>query len=333
MILISKLLKWVPMDKRYKLPNYEVSSFGQCRNKETGYIFNPKPKKNGYIIWRFTVKIDGMRKTLNISSHIALAYSFKLPKGKGQIQVDHINRNPSDNAITNLRWATLKEQAKNKVYKNISRYQTNKSVEQYDLNDNLIKVWKSGKEASVALGILLTCISAVCRGRQKTSGGFKWKNPSVPDLPGEIWKEYKHGYLVSSFSRFKSPYGQLLKQVIVDGYKKVSLKDKKFFSHCISCLVFHGSRPSKDHTVDHIDRNPLNDHIDNLRWATHEEQAQNKKNVKPILQFSIKTGKLLGEYTSACAAGRKLGLERTGILSTCHGKNKTCGGFIFKFKE
>ncbi|MCK4501262.1 hypothetical protein KAU11_12250, partial [Candidatus Babeliales bacterium] len=38
-----------------------------------------------------------------------------------------------------------------------------------------IAVWGSIKEAMIATGVNISCISACCRGKQKTAGGFKWK--------------------------------------------------------------------------------------------------------------------------------------------------------------
>lgn len=49
-----------------------------------------------------------------------------------------------------------------------------KSVAQYDLNDNFIKEYYSLNEAGIKNGINKAHISRVCRGIQKTSGGFKW---------------------------------------------------------------------------------------------------------------------------------------------------------------
>ena len=48
-----------------------------------------------------------------------------------------------------------------------------KKTAQYDLEDNLIKVWYSTREAQRELHIFN--IAKCCRGEQKTAGGYKWK--------------------------------------------------------------------------------------------------------------------------------------------------------------
>lgn len=50
-----------------------------------------------------------------------------------------------------------------------------KVVIQYDLNNNVIKIWDYVKQAAEQLSINKTCIAACCRGRQKTAGGFIWR--------------------------------------------------------------------------------------------------------------------------------------------------------------
>ena len=53
--------------------------------------------------------------------------------------------------------------------------QTNIPVKQYDLNGNFIKQWECIKLAGETLSINPSKISAVCRGKRKSTGGYVWK--------------------------------------------------------------------------------------------------------------------------------------------------------------
>ena len=50
-----------------------------------------------------------------------------------------------------------------------------KSVEQYDLNMNLICVYESLVEAGEKTNTFPNAISNCCNGRYKTAGGYIWK--------------------------------------------------------------------------------------------------------------------------------------------------------------
>ncbi len=70
-----------------------------------------------------------------------------------------------------------------------------------------------------------------------------------------------------------------------NGYLRVHINNKDLFNKCI--LIHHivmeawgpkNPNPELYKTIDHKDRNKLNNHISNLRWATYDEQAQNRDN-------------------------------------------------------
>ena len=68
----------------------------------------------------------------------------------------------------------------------------------------------------------------------------------------------------------------------------------------------------------------------------HSEESKNKirENTpsNPVLQFS-KTGDLIAEYPSTMEAERQTGCYHTNICKCCKGKIKSCGGYIWKYKE
>lgn len=67
--------------------------------------------------------------------------------------------------------------AKEEIVKSINKriIKFSKKVIQLDMQGEELKVWNSIKEASVNLNIDRSSISACCRGRYITVGGFKWK--------------------------------------------------------------------------------------------------------------------------------------------------------------
>lgn len=52
---------------------------------------------------------------------------------------------------------------------------TSRAVLQYDLEGNFVKEYYSIKQAERETGICNSHIGATCKGKQKTSGGFKWQ--------------------------------------------------------------------------------------------------------------------------------------------------------------
>jgi hypothetical protein len=59
---------------------------------------------------------------------------------------------------------------------------------------------------------------------------------------------------------------------------------------------------------------------------------KNKKNTKPVLQFT-KTGIPLQTWNSGAEASRNLNIDAANINACCKGNLKTAGGFIWKYSE
>lgn len=67
-----------------------------------------------------------------------------------------------------------------------------------------------------------------------------------------------------------------------NGYVSTHISaNKVLFIHQIITGHYGNGRGTKGLSVDHIDRNPLNNTMDNLRIATREEQEQNSKGIAP----------------------------------------------------
>lgn len=63
-----------------------------------------------------------------------------------------------------------------------------------------------------------------------------------------------------------------------DGYKRGRINNKEYLAHRVAWAIYYGEWPSSD--IDHIDRNPSNNTISNLRLATPSNNQWNKSKCK-----------------------------------------------------
>ena len=166
----------------------------------------------------------------------------------------------------------------------------------------------------------------------------------------EIWKTaiydnivYEGLYKVSNFGRILSlNYRNTGKAELIEsyegtgGYLQVNLskngKQKWCLVHRLVAQTFLPN-PENKPTVDHIDRNKLNNFVGNLRWADIELQNNNRDLStisKPVLQYTL-TGEFIREWESTRECGRN-GFDQGSVSKCCNGKQQTHKGFRFMYK-
>lgn len=181
---------------------YQVSNLGRVRalpiernfgNRKRKYpirFLSPAVSKRGYMV----VALSKNNKSYTCPIHRLVAQAF-IPNPKNYPCIDHIDTNRLNNSIDNLRWCTYKGNSSNPLTKihqreatlelwkrGVFRNRENihyRKVGQYTKNGELIKIWDSIIEASLALGIERSSISCVCLGtnpKRHTVGGFIWKH-------------------------------------------------------------------------------------------------------------------------------------------------------------
>lgn len=180
--------------RRISLPNeswvgifsnrYAVSSEGRVLSLSFKGKYRLKILTQRESCGYFHVHINNGFINKNFLTHRLVAEAF-VYKEDESLEVNHVNGNKLDNRASNLEWVTksqnkrhsidvLKREhpAKGKLFEESF---THKSVNQYDLNMNLINSYYSIQVAERDTGVSASNISRCAHGKRKTAGGFVWR--------------------------------------------------------------------------------------------------------------------------------------------------------------
>lgn len=164
---------WKPLDAN---SDYEISDTGLVRKwkKESGKYFYPAifSDKDGYL----QVRLHDSGKGRNARVHRLVLHAFAPCENEAQLEVHHIDEDPTNNTLSNLCWCTHEENIR---FINPDKLASNtqfiaQKINQYDLDGNYITTYNSMNAALRAIGSNGHHIGEVCRGKRKTAAGFKW---------------------------------------------------------------------------------------------------------------------------------------------------------------
>ena len=148
--------------KSYK--NYKISNLGRIKNKNNE-LLHPSG-----LIYKM-IGLQKNKKSKKYCIHKLVAGAF-IPNPDNKKEVNHIDHNKHNNKLSNLEWVTHRENIVAAViFGNIK----SRKIAQYDLDDNLIKIWRSKSYASKTLNISSLSLWYVLRGKVSHLGKYKWK--------------------------------------------------------------------------------------------------------------------------------------------------------------
>ena len=245
-----------------------------------------------------------------------------------------------------------------------------------DLQDNFIGNFDSVTDVIKNLNIKnpsIGNINSTIAGKRKYAYGYKWYRLSRPFklLDGEIFRycaNLNNLYGVSNYGRVislqfhgKEGCKQLAQNSIKIGYKVVKIriwKNNYVYSKMVHQLVAEAFIPNPENkkAIDHIDTNPSNNNVTNLRWVTCLENTNNpitlkrvrnaivnyNKSEKKKLAVSLKHSKatlmydldrnFIKEFKSATEAAKELNGSVTGIALASR-TNSKYKNWVFKYKK
>lgn len=172
--------------------------------------------------------------------------------------------------------------------------------------------------------------------RLKETFCIKQRNMEIKPTSYKNYSVTRDGNIISSHS------GEYLTKTKVGGYHSSTLRiNGVSVTKSVHRLVALAFIPNPDNlpTVNHKDGNGFNNHVDNLEWATHRQQAVHAHanglvtlTKRSVCQYTMDY-KYMKTFESCKVASEKTGVQRRLISSVCSGKVFSTGGFRWKYED
>lgn len=123
--------------------------------------------KNGYLV----VSLRDGKSCKQFPVHRLVAIAF-IPKPVECDQINHIDEDKENNCVSNLEWCT--QEYNNSYGTRLERCSKSIGKPIVGTNGETVLHFDSARHAARELGLDASSITAACKGRLKTSGGYSW---------------------------------------------------------------------------------------------------------------------------------------------------------------
>lgn len=180
----------------------------------------------------------------------------------------------------------------------------------------------------------------------------------MKDIPGYEGLYFIDEYGVIMSYNYRNKNWKIIKHYVTERwYSRVKLQyksiSKNYFVHRLVATVYIDN-PANHNLVMHLDNNPRNNHVSNLKWWTQKENMRQcisdwrykfcdwrhllwcfwskHPRSKPVVQYAI-SGEIIREYSNSYEANRELDINSSTISACCRWKRKTAWWFKWKYKS
>lgn len=322
--------------RELKLPC--VSNFGRIKS-QNGVKYLPRPNDAG----RCYFLIHGIgQRPVYVLVHV-LHNDPTLHQYFDGATVDHIDRNSSNDEASNLRWLSGSDQLKNRNHLGHTGFE----VVAVNNQTGEARVFRSGRDAELALNLNAGAVCRCCNGEYEESRGWKFSYGNQEDIEDEKWENVAGcNWRVSSHGRVQKGLGKpkQFPKARKTGYVYVSIPGVGAKAvHELVLLTFGPARPSPSHTPDHLNNVRGDNRLSNLVWASKSAQAIRRRPHTKERMRKWCAAREIGKpewrlFRGYSQAAKELGCNRSQVNSCLSSKSrlKTTPGHNnvrFEFKE
>lgn len=311
----------------YGYVDYLASSLGRIYSMKTGKVLSGYLRPDGYT--QVNISINGENKE-NLM-HVLICHAFHGNSPDEMYTVDHIDRNKTNNVPGNLRWASKTEQCLNR-----DEF-TAQTILIAQIRDD--KIIDFHEEQSVLEIFDVDQIAIPDEGMYFLEDFWIYENCTNLDMMDETWSPVRIGdtiRLISNMGRVQIGNRKTFGTTLRSGYKSVGVDGRPLLVHKLVITAFRGVY-DPDLVINHIDRDRSNNRLNNLEVITKSENtihavSLGHKSLKAVQQIA-KDGSIIAVFPSIQAASNATGIIHSSIGKVANGKQKTAGGFSWRFIE